>query len=546
MLGKKERTNMRKLKGMLAGLAMVAATSGAPVAFGSTCGDINNSGAPDPADSVILVQRIFGGPVAGDCGGLGTNQCGDINGSTGLDVGDLGALLDLINNIPIIFNCTLQATVTCPASVTGTITSNQTWGPSGCEVLIDGTTFVSSGVLLSIKPGVTVRGKKGAATPSALVFLRGAKINAPGEPDEPIIFTSNQASPSIGDWGGIVLNGRAPVNCAAGNCLAEGLSGIEFGGTDPQDNSGVLQYARIEYSGIELSADNELNILTMNGVGRGTLMDHIQVNHGFDDGFEWFGGTVNMNHLVASSVGDDDFDWQIGFTGSVQFGLGIKNAANSDTNGRHGFEADNNENGFGLLPRSNPKFCNMTLVGTRAQGQTSGSGRRGILFRRGTAGKVQNSIIDDYTQSGIQMDDNATAEQACVAGPALKTTEPFLLVKDSVVFGNGANTSGNAASPCTPAQWFGLLPGISTADPLIGESPYPTGGASDADQYVPLAGSSAAGKPDCAVLDPGYFTSATYAGAFAPGTGAAGNWLRDGDVGAGKKWIRFDTTNTTD
>src|SRR5262249_41707266 len=155
-------------------------------------------------------------------------------------------------------------------------------------------------------------------------------------------------SRNIGDWGGIIIDGNAPANCPQGSCLAEGLTGEAFGGNDPNDSSGVLEYVRIEFGGIEVSLGNELQNFQMNGIGHGTVVDHLQVNHGFDDGIELFGGTVNMKHIVATSIGDDDFDWQLGYTGHVQFLLGLKNAANSDTNGRHGLEGDNNENNFSL------------------------------------------------------------------------------------------------------------------------------------------------------------------------------------------------------
>lgn len=518
-------------------------------AWAASCGDVNGSGAVDSGDLVILRQRVASGtPNPADCGGLGTIQCGDLNGSGTLSVADLVALNNVIIGGPTTANCSPAGTPECGATLSGTIGTNRTFqGGPACAHTVNGTVFVSSGVTLTFQPGAIVRGVKGAPTPSALVFLRGSKINAAGNPGAPILFTSNQADGSrgVGDWGGVVLNGKAPVNCPGGSCLAEGLTGIEFGGEEPEDNSGILTYVTVEYSGIELSADNELNLLTMNGVGKGTTVEYVHVKHGFDDGFEWFGGTVNARYLVASSVGDDDFDWQLGYTGAVQFGLGIKNPGNSDNNGRHGFEGDNNENGFNLGPRSNPKFCNITLVGTRPYGQ-SGTGRRGMILRRGTAGKIQNVIVSGFTQSGIHMDDNATAQRACTSPTSLNTVEPFLVVRNSIVYDNGpggtTTTSGNASAPCTPAQWFTQLTasqGVSTADPNITENAvgYPVTtptGAAAADGYVPTS----AGAPgaSCGALDSFFDGSATYIGAFAPGGGSAANWLRSSAT-----WIDFDT-----
>ncbi len=538
---------MGKLKGFFVGLAALGLAAFAPAAaHAAVCGDLNGNGVLDAGDTVILTQRVFGGVSAADCGGLGTLQCGDMNGTGTVTVADLVVLLNAVAGNPVVFNCAAQGTPVCNVTRSSSINANETW-QSGCTTTINGTTFVQPGVIVTVQPGARVEGVKGAATPSVLVFLPGSKINAAGTPAQPIVMTSNQpdGSRGIGDWGGLVLNGKAPVNCPTGKCLAEGLTGIEFGGTDPNDSSGVVQYTRIEFSGIELSADNELNIFTQNGIGRGTLVDHVQCNHGFDDCFEWFGGTVNEKFLVASSCGDDDFDWQLGYVGSVQFGLSIKDASNSDNNGRHGFEADNNETGFNFLPRSNPKFCNITTIGTVPQGQT-GTGRRGALLRRGTAGKIYNTIIDGYTQSAIQLDDNATAEQACVNATTLKTTEPFLRVQDSILFGNTALASGSATAPCTGAQWVGLLQAganVSTADPNLNELSvgYPVTtplGASAADGYVPTAAGLVPSQ-DCTGLDPSFFTAAPYVGAFAPGTGSAGNWLRD--AGAGTAWINFDT-----
>jgi hypothetical protein len=534
--------------GIIAATGAALFVSAAAPAHAANCGDLNGNSLNDPPDASILGTRILLGAQGTDCGGQGSAQCGDVSGANGLDTADLVSVLNLVAGNPVIGNCTSPGGAVCGTTVSGNITSSQTWGTpggsgSGCTTTVNGTTFVSPGVTITIQRGARVEGVKGAATPSALVFLRGSKINAVGTPTEPIVFTSNQpdGSRGTGDWGGLVINGNARANCPAGQCLAEGLTGVEFGGSNDADNSGILQYASINFSGIELSADNELNVLTMNAVGSGTTMDHIQVNQGFDDGFEWFGGNVRMSYLVASSIGDDDFDWQLGYRGSVQYALGTKAAANSDNNGRHGFEGDNNENGFNFSPRSDPKFCNVTLVGTLPQGQ-AGTGRRGMLLRRGTAGKIRNTIVDGYTQSGIQMDDNTTAQQACVNATTLKTSGDVLSIKDSIVFGNGAVSSGNTSSPCTPAQWLTLLAAtenLQFADPNINEVAigYPVTsfkGGDAADGFVPTA--AGATGASCQALDPGFFDPVTYIGAFEPGTGSAGNWLRTPG-----NWINFDT-----
>src|SRR5262249_37822581 len=149
-------------------------------------------------------------------------------------------------------NCVVPGTAESNAVLSGSINTNRTLsGAAGHNVhTVNGTTFVSPGVIVTFQPGAIVRGVKGAATPSVLVFKPGSKINAAGSPANPIIFTSDQPNGSrgIGDWGGIVINGFAPANCPAGSCLAEGLTGVEFGGSNPDDSSGIIEYARIEYS----------------------------------------------------------------------------------------------------------------------------------------------------------------------------------------------------------------------------------------------------------------------------------------------------------
>jgi hypothetical protein len=210
-----------------------------------------------------------------------------------------------------------------------------------------------------------------------------------------VVFTSDPTpgSRAPGDWGGVVLNGRAPINVPGGVGSSEGLPPGEalFGGNEPNDSSGLIRFTLIEYSGIEFSTDNELNVFTQNAVGRGTVVDHIQANAGFDDCIEWFGGTVNGKFLVSSGCRDDLFDWQLGYTGSVQFGLGIQNATISTGSGRNGFEGDNNSGGQDFLPRSNPNFCNMTVIGSKGQGDTT-AGRSGALLRLGTAGVIDRQL----------------------------------------------------------------------------------------------------------------------------------------------------------
>jgi hypothetical protein len=554
-----------KWKGGLVGLAAAGLIASAAPAAHAACGDANNNGNVDAGDATLLLQYVAGLNAGTTfCGGAGAADanCLDLNHDGSADVADLVLLLNRVAGNPTLFFCSGAPTpLACGSTVhAGTIGSNVTL-PADCDTFVDGTVLVAPGVVVTVQPGATVKGRKTSTdgTPSVLVFLPGARINAAGTPAKPIIFTSDQApgSRGIGDWGGIVLNGRAPVNCPGGECVAEGLTGITFGGNAPNDSSGILTYARLEFSGIELSPDNELNILSQNGVGRGTTINHVEANWGFDDDFEWFGGTVNEKYLVAAAPGDDGLDWQLGFTGSVQFAIVAQSSGNSDNNGRHGIEADNNESGFDFLPRSNPAFCNITLLGTNAQpaGIGSGpSGRRGMLLRRGTGGRLRNMLIGDFTEAGLQLADNATGNQACANSTTLGTG---LTIDHTTFFGNGpggaVQANGNAGGNCAgnggltgPQNWFNLNGAAGNVTPAaynqtnaapagLSSNPYPTSNTTL--QYIPNAGSSADGTgTSCVPLDPTWFDATSWQGAFKPGATADaedfnGNWLHSAFVG---------------
>ena len=205
--------------------------------------------------------------------------------------------------------------------LTGDISADKTLDASKKYVL-KGFVFVTKGAKLTIPAGTVVMGDR--ASKGTLVITRGSKIDAQGTATKPVVFTSSQAvgARQAGDWGGIVILGKAPINASGSEAKLEGgltpTSGgaekeyIWYGGSDAADNSGSIVYARIEFAGIALSPDNELNSLTMGGVGSGTKLSYIQVYRAGDDAFEWFGGTVNADHLVASYTWDDDFDTDFG------------------------------------------------------------------------------------------------------------------------------------------------------------------------------------------------------------------------------------------
>src|SRR5687768_12819903 len=201
--------------------------------------------------------------------------------------------------------------------VTGSITGSENWTSNNYYVL-RGAVFVEDGATLNIAAGTRVIGESGSV--GTLIVKRGGRLNAIGTRTEPIVFTSDQpvGSRARGDWGGLIINGRAPVNIPGGEGVGEADTGV-YGGNDPNDNSGSLRYVRVEFAGVEFSPDNELNGIAFQGVGRGTTVDHIQIHMNRDDGLEWFGGTVDIKYAVVSNAADDSFDWTQGWTGRAQF-----------------------------------------------------------------------------------------------------------------------------------------------------------------------------------------------------------------------------------
>src|SRR5262249_42299957 len=427
----------------------------------------------------------------------------------------------------------------------GVITADQTWPGNGCETFIDGQVIVRAPAVLTILPCAIVKAVKFTIHPySALIIEQGAKINAAGTAGAPIVFTGDQTTRHAGDWVGLVLNGNAPVNCPGGQCLAPGIRQEAFGGNDPSDSSGILRYVRVEFAGGEPAPDSRSGALSLNGTGSCTFVDHVQVNASQLDCFDFAGGTTQAKYLVGSGCEQDAIAWFAGYAGALQHVLGMYDAAHVGPFSR-GIAGDNNENGFDFLPRANPRLCNLTLVGTKSQGEAVGAPRTGILLRRGTAGKIYDALVADFPQAGADLRNNQTAAQACLPGPVLDTSEPFLALRSVLLSDNGSPTqiTGDTTNPCTPAQWLTLLnapndvqpgsPGDVGPDPMITVASYPT---TVTNQYIPPKGGPADHGTACAALDPSFFDPVSYVGAFAPGSGTTGNWLMTPG-----NWISFAT-----
>ncbi len=280
--------------------------------------------------------------------------------------------------------------------VAGTITENQTMDASH-DWLLSGGVFVDDGVTLTIEAGTNVYAADDGTVPF-LSVMQGGTINACGTATAPIVFTPVKANPAPGDWGGIIINGKAPINTGT-TAEGEGNTGT-YGGTNSADNSGTLCYVRVEYAGKILGTDNELNGFSFNGVGSGTTLHHLQAYRGSDDGFEFFGGTASMSYAVSSGNQDDSFDWTHGWSGNGQFWVVEQNTDGGD----RGIEGDNNGSDNSASPYTNPTISNVTLIGV----DDGDASNQGVKFREGMKGNFYNFVITGFPKRGVQVEHDIT------------------------------------------------------------------------------------------------------------------------------------------
>ncbi|MDQ3242133.1 MAG: hypothetical protein M3Q09_00155 [Gemmatimonadota bacterium] len=413
------------------------------------------------------------------------------------------------------------------STITADITTNRLF-KAETTYTISGFIKVANGATLTIEPGTKIVGDF-EVPGSSLFVLRGAKINAVGTAEKPIVFTSERASGrQAGDWGGLIIVGRGLINRQDPTILegtgtnAQTNPQVNYGGgTDNADNSGSLSYVRVEFAGYATAADQELNSFTFAAVGSGTQLSFLQSLYGLDDSFEWFGGAVDAKNLVSYEAGDDHFDASEGYTGRNQFLIAFQSirpdarpAAGSPSSDPQGIENDgcNGANclaGQNSLPRTDPMFANFTFVGTGPGVVDATTGGIGLMLRRGTAGYYVNGVVARWPRAAVSLRDQATVDRAGDGSLVLRNIymaengPTFQAPSGTTVQGTLNVTTNNlevAATATTAASMFAALAAAPT-------------GASSLDWSLVAGNAARTGGT-------GAFTgaTATKAGAFVTGT----------------------------
>ncbi|GAB4025431.1 IPT/TIG domain-containing protein [Spirosoma koreense] len=341
------------------------------------------------------------------------------------------------------FTLSNREVVTLPNSITAsmTLTADKIYA-------LKGYVYVRNNAVLTIQPGTVIRGYNQSQDPlnlshaGTLIIDRGSRLEAKGTAQSPIVFTSSQPAGSrkYGDWGGVVLIGRAPANQGTARAFEGGIEGtFDSNLNTANDNSGTLQYVRIEFPGVALSStpNSEINGLTCYQVGSGTTIDHVQVSYSGDDAFEWFGGTVNAKYLVALRTFDDDFDTDYGYSGRLQFGVALRDPNVADQSGSEAFESDNFDPGVPVtagLPYTTPIFANFSAFafnpGVPSNANTaggSGAYRAAMHVRRNTKISIYNSVFTGFPE-GLRLEGTTDGTLANINDGSIEL--------QGIVFGN--------------------------------------------------------------------------------------------------------------
>ena len=383
-----------------------------------------------------------------------------------------------------------DATGTYP--IRGIITTDQHWTKDKTYRL-RGYVYVTNGATITIDPGTKIVSNKDSA--GVLVIYRTAKIQAAGTAAEPIVFTTNETDKKAGDLGGLIIVGQAKGN--TNHSVIEG--GVDpafsvFGGTNDADNSGTLKYVRIEYAGKAVNPGDEVNGLSLYGVGSGTTIDYVEVVRGLDDAFEFFGGTVNAKHLIAYNCADDDYDMDDGYRGNIQFAISIKDPAFTDDKNNSGdlsnnFEVDNvnpsNSLVYGKTPITFPVLSNFTAIGPNNATGTKADYGYGMRWRRGCKFILANSIVMGGQKAGLDVENDSTGNYYAAGTskfynsflhsvnnpyqvpassmPANYTTLDATILKNLTEGANGSKLYANAADIMLTAPFNNAAPNLKPA-----------------------------------------------------------------------------------
>ena len=423
-------------------------------------------------------------------------------------------------------------------TVSGDITADTRWYATA-KYMLSGFVYVKNNSTLTIEPGTIIKGISNSK--AALIIERGSKIMAVGTADKPIVFTSDKPKGlrASGDWGGVVLLGKATTNkhdSGTGIGIAEGGIGSLYGGTDDNDNSGTMQYVRIEFPGIPLlaTANSEINGFTFYAVGSGTTIDHIQVSYSGDDSYEWFGGTVNCKYLVSIRGLDDEYDSDNGFRGKLQFLFGLRDPNISDQSGSNGYESDNDAEGDLLTPLTKPTFSNVTLYGPLTVTATLPANhlfKRALHIRRSSQLSTYNSVFVGWPK-GLFLD-GALGNTPTAAGNNDLQIENCILAGMTANY--EANTTGTIATPFSITQMAAYFEAPSRGNSLKSLSDIIGSGLISLTNptRLPATGSPALTGASFANtrLTDSFFTPVTYKGAF-----GTTDWTTG--------WCNFDPQNT--
>lgn len=335
-----------------------------------------------------------------------------------------------------------------PDDFKGTISDGEVTLDANVVYKLTGKIQVNSGAILTIPAGTKIEGLGGTA--AYIAVAQGGKINVNGTAAKPVIMTSGLASKSAGDWGGLVLCGKAPINRVSGGMTTaqSEVADLTYGGTDSSDSSGSITYLIIEFAGAAFNSEKEFNGVSLFAVGSGTVFQNVQAIHGADDGFEFFGGNVNTSNLISIGNEDDQFDWTEGWNGTNTNWYGRLDFGK----GNRGIEADNFEFGFANTPIANPSITNISLVGPGSTADaTNFAENSAIKLRRGTKAIFTNVYLSAW-KTGVDIEHDETI---AFVGTALKVNN-VTFVEVATLF-KGKDTAGNAADVSG-----GITEGVST------------------------------------------------------------------------------------